>query len=265
MTTVGGLHTALADAARQMGETTTSDSLLTVALAWCRQLVPGCEMAGATLRRPRGRNPLDRLESIAPSDAEVMACDDLQHALGEGPCLDAMTDESVIVSGDVASDPRWRRWGPRAADEHGVSSMLSVRLFSGGVHGALSLYSRSPGAFDARSADIARLLATHVSVALRSALSEENLRLAIDSRHLIGQAQGILMQRYALDAVQAFAILSRLSQDTNVRLIDVARRLVEERELPTPAYAASRSGTWLTSPVARRPNPGAPSTGDSSC
>lgn len=224
----GGIETALATAARQMDGATTSDALLRIAVQWCLTLVPGCEMAGVTLRRKRGR-----LESIAPSEDRVSACDDLQHSLGEGPCLDAITDEPLIISEDVMADSRWQRWGSRVADEHGVSSMLSVRLFSGGgVHGSLNLYSRSAGAFGPESVDAGRLLATHVSVALRSALSEENLRIAVDSRHLIGQAQGILMQRYGLDATGAFAVLSRLSQDHNTRLIDVAQHVIARRELP---------------------------------
>jgi len=226
---------AMAAAARQMDDATTTESVLEIGVGWSVSLVPGCQMAGVTARRRRGR-----LESRAPSDPVVAECDRLQHELGEGPCLDAITDAPVISSPDAATDGRWPRWGPRVADEHGVASMLSVRLFSSDrVHGALNLYSRDRDAFDAYSVDIAVLLATHVSVALRSALADENLRVAVDSRHRIGQAQGILMERYALDAPGAFGVLSRVSQERNIRLIDVADHVVTRRVLPGAADVVS--------------------------
>ncbi|HLV54746.1 MAG TPA: GAF and ANTAR domain-containing protein [Actinotalea caeni] len=223
-----GLDIQLAQAAREMDAAEGSEELLDVAVGWSMAVVPGCQMAGVTMRRRRGR-----LESVSPSDPVVVACDLLQYELEEGPCLDAITDDTVIAAGDVARDPRWPRWGPQVAKDHGIAGMLSVRLFSSEtVHGALNLYSREPGAFDTYAIDIAVLLATHVSVALGSALSDENLRLAVDSRHLIGQAQGILMERFSLDAAAAFAVLSRVSQDRNIRLVAVAEHVVRRRELP---------------------------------
>lgn len=226
-----GIDALLADAAQEMDGATSSEEVLRVAVGWSVSLVPGCEMAGVTLRRRGGE-----LETVAPSEQAVAECDELQYALGEGPCLDAITDEPVIVSADVAVDPRWPRWGPRVAQVHGVAGMLSVRLFSTDrVHGALNLYSRTADAFDRYSIDMAQLLATHVSVALRSALRDERLRLAVDSRNLIGQAQGILMVRYSLDAARAFSVLSRVSQERNMRLLDVAVHVIERRELPGAA------------------------------
>lgn len=223
-----GLDTVLATAARQMDDADSSADVLDVAVGWSLSLVPGCEMAGVTLRRRRGVP-----ESMAPSGPAVAECDKLQEILGEGPCLDAITDDPMIVSPNVAHDSRWPRWGPRVAAEHGVASMLSVRLFSSErTHGALNLYSRQLNGFDSDAKDIARLLGTHVSVALRSALADEQLRSAVDSRNRIGQAQGILMERYALDAERAFALLSRLSQDRNIKLIDIAEHVIQRRELP---------------------------------
>lgn len=211
-----------------MDDAATPEQVLRVAVDWAIALVPGCHMAGVTLRRRRGR-----LESVAPTHDTVAQCDALQHVLREGPCVDAVTDEPVIRADDVAQDPRWPRWGPRAASEHGVASMLGVRLFSADrVHGALNLYGQQPRAFDAYAVDVAVLLATHVSVALGSALADENLRVAVDSRHRIGQAQGILMERYSLDVSAAFDVLSRVSQERNIRLIDVADHVVEHRVLP---------------------------------
>ncbi|WP_420112792.1 GAF and ANTAR domain-containing protein [Pseudactinotalea sp.] len=229
--TAEGMDRLLALATRQMDDATGSEDVLRVAVGWSIGVVPGCEMAGVTLRRRRGR-----LESVASSEPAVESCDQLQYELDEGPCLDAITDSPVIEATDVATDTRWPRWGPQVAAQHGVAGMLSVRLFSSErVHGALNLYSRTTDAFDHDSIDIARLLATHVSVALRSALSDEQLRLAVDSRNVIGQAQGILMERFSLDAARAFAVLSRLSQDRNIRLLDIAMHVVTERSLPDTA------------------------------
>ncbi len=240
------LDSQFAAAAREMDDAGGSEDVLRVAVGWALELVSGCEMAGVTLRRRRGR-----LESLAPTEDAVVACDELQYELGEGPCLDAITDEPVISSTCVGTDDRWPRWGPRVASDHGVEGMLSVRLFSGDrTHGALNLYSRTPGPFDREAIEMARLLSTHVSVALRSAMADEHLRSAIDSRNLIGQAQGILMERLSLDASRAFAVLSRISQERNVRLIDVAAHLVQQRQLPLapqPAHPDSREGDPATS------------------
>lgn len=223
-----GLEAAMATAARAMDEAGSSADVLRVAVGWSMSLVPGCEMAGVTARRRRGR-----VESMAPSGPEVAACDRLQEELGEGPCLDAITDDPMILSADVGADPRWPRWGATVAQAHGVAGMLSVRLVtSDRVHGALNLYSRRRAAYDSYAIDVALLLATHVAVAMRTALAEEDLRVAVDSRHRIGQAQGILMERFSMDGPQAFGLLSRISQDRNIRLIDVADHVVSERELP---------------------------------
>lgn len=233
--TAEGLDKLLALATRQMDDATGSEDVLRVAVGWSLDVVPGCEMAGVTLRRRRGR-----LESVASSESAVEACDQLQYDLDEGPCLDAITDQPVIEATHVATDHRWPRWGPQVAEQHGVAGMLSVRLFSSDrVHGALNLYSRTTDAFDHDSIDIARLLATHVSVALKSALSDEQLQLAIDSRNVIGQAQGILMERFSLDAARAFSVLSRISQDRNIRLLEVAGHVVSQRRLPGASDTAS--------------------------
>ncbi len=222
------LEDALAAATRAMDVAETPEAVLEVAVGWATTLVPGCEMAGVTLRRRRGR-----LESMAPSNPAVAESDALQHELREGPCVDAVTDAPVIASDDAARDQRWPRWGPAVAERFGFHAMLSVRLASNDrVHGALNLYALEPDAFDAYAVDVATLLATHVSVALRSALAHEDLRLAVDSRLRIGQAQGILMERYSLDVARAFELLSRVSQQRNVRLIELADHVVEHRTLP---------------------------------
>ena len=112
-------------------------------------------------------------------------------------------------------------------------SSLSLQLFVEGDNlGALNLYARQPHAFGEESEDVGLLLAAHAAVAVAGARAEEHLRRAVDSRDLIGQAKGILMERYKITADQAFQVLARVSQQTNRRLADVADELTQTGSVP---------------------------------
>src|SRR5690606_3792525 len=136
------------------------------------------------------------------------------------------------ISADLARDERWPNWGPRAAAV-GIRSVLSVQLRSGDdvLLGALNLYAGEVGAFFRSDLDDALLFASHAGVALAQSREVGGLREALRSRHLIGVAQGMLMQRYNVTLDQAFAILSRHSQQSNVKLRDVAAEIVESGSL----------------------------------
>ncbi len=111
--------------------------------------------------------------------------------------------------------------------------MLGFQLFvEGDQLGGLNLYAGGPGAFDDESQDIGQMLAAHAAVAVAGAEREENLRSAVSSRDVIGQAKGILMERHELTADQAFAVLARVSQELNRKLADVARELTDTRAVP---------------------------------
>ena len=111
--------------------------------------------------------------------------------------------------------------------------MLSIHLFTDGqALGALNLYATDLRTFSRDDVDIARVVAAHASVALARFRIEHNLWSAVDARHLIGQAQGILMERYSISAEQAFAVLRRYSQNHNRKLHDIAAGLVSTGELP---------------------------------
>ena len=162
------------------------------------------------------------------------AVDALQSELGEGPCMDAAWDEEVVRVDDLAAEQRWPRFAARAS-EMGVGSMLCFQLFVEGDRlGALNVYARTPGAFDTEAEAVARMLATHAAVALAGAQHETNLRTAMDSRDLIGQAKGILMERHRLTADQAFGVLARASQEMNRKLVDVAYTLTDTGSVPDP-------------------------------
>ncbi|RJS47409.1 GAF and ANTAR domain-containing protein [Nocardioides cavernaquae] len=174
-----------------------------------------------------------RLEESDPGTS-VLAdkADSLQIALGEGPAFNAVSEQRTIVSVDLSSDKRWTQWAP-AVSVIGVGSVLSVRLWTAAhTLGVITLYAERPRAFDPDSVAIAEILGRHASVALAAARQEESLSQAIDARKLVGQAQGILMERFDLDDRKAFDVLRRYSQTTNTKLNEVARLLVSTRTLP---------------------------------
>jgi GAF domain-containing protein len=158
--------------------------------------------------------------------------DSLQERLGQGPCMDAVWDQQVVRVDDVGADGRWPEFS-RPAAELGVGSMLCFQLFVAGNRlGALNLYSRAPRAFDVESQDIGLVFASHAAVALAGALNEQHLRTGMGNRDVIGQAKGILMERHKLTAPQAFAVLARVSQELNRRLIDIAVELTDTGIVP---------------------------------
>ncbi|TCM48900.1 GAF domain-containing protein [Kribbella sp. VKM Ac-2568] len=187
-----------------------------------------CTHAGVALAQ-RGRH----FETIAVTDPLVEQSDQLQLDCGEGPSLAVLANRDTVVIADTESDDRWPVWGPKAA-ALGLRSVLTVRLHtSGSTLGVLQLFNTEPHAFDADDDAVAHILARHASVALSNARQEASLWHAIDARKLIGQAQGILMERFGIDGDQAFAVLRRYSQDNNIKLRDVAQRLIETRKLPS--------------------------------
>jgi GAF domain-containing protein len=159
--------------------------------------------------------------------------DTLQQELEQGPCLDAIWDHTVVRVDDLVSDERWPTFAARAA-EQGIGSMMCFQLFVVGDQlGAMNLYSRQPHAFHGDGQEVGQIFAGHAAVALAGAEHEEQLRAGMTSRDLIGQAKGILMERFRLTAHQAFDVLSRTSQELNRKLVDVAAELTETGALPS--------------------------------
>ena len=158
--------------------------------------------------------------------------DTLQQELQQGPCLDAVWEEEVVRVDDLRSEQRWPDF-TRQASDHGMGSMMCFQLFVVGDQlGAMNLYSRTPHAFDDECLEIGQMFAGHAAVALAGAEHEEHLRAGMSSRDIIGQAKGILMERFRLTADQAFGVLSRVSQEMNRKLVDVAAELTETGALP---------------------------------
>lgn len=191
------------------------------------EVIPACDFVGITLRRRRGRP-----ESVAVTDEAARNCDDWQYELDEGPCLSAIAEDETYLIDDVARDPRWPRWGPRAADA-GAGSIFSIRMADDdSALGALNMYSRKPHAWDSDSIDLALVFASHAATAISNTQLVSGLQTALQSRHLIGVAQGILMAQYDMGLETAFEVLRRYSSHANVKLREVAKRVVELRALP---------------------------------
>jgi hypothetical protein len=234
------LESALADAADDL----TSDkyvpndnaaddgreSTLTRLTAAAVAHVPGAAYAGLTMRSKDGT-----LTSHAPSDPAIVALDLAQAEFGEGPCVEAFGSpqaSAVLVDNLSQSPDRWPRFAP-VAQRAGVVGLLCFPLAPRhAAPGALTFYATRADAFDATAHTIALAFATQAAVAVYGAEQVADLRRAVASRDLIGQAKGILMERFGLDERRAFELLVRSSQDTNIKLADVAR--------------------WLTGEVARR-------------
>jgi hypothetical protein len=111
--------------------------------------------------------------------------------------------------------------------------MMSFQLFVAGDQlGALNMYSRTPHAFDDEGEEIGLMFAAHAAVALAGAEHEANLHAGMVNRDVIGQAKGVLMERHKLTSDQAFAVLARVSQEMNRRLVDVARQVTDTGAVP---------------------------------
>jgi hypothetical protein len=185
------------------------------------EILPDVDLASITVRHADGR-----LETAAPTDDALCSVDAAQYDLQEGPCYETATNVAHFTAPNLAGDERFPRYGPVALDA-GIRAQAGIRLFeSPRSHGALNLYSHRPGAF--QDLGFLTTLFTHQSaMALAYAREVQDLRDAVATRQLIGQAVGIVMERYGLNDEEAFAFLTRVSQNGNVKLRDVAATMVE--------------------------------------
>ena len=155
-----------------------------------------------------------------------------QQETGRGPCVEAAREQTLICLNDLRQDPRWPEFSAEA-QACGVNSMLCAPLWvSERALGALTLYAAQPAAFSAHDERIIELFATLAALALAEAQRTDHLKAALVHRDLIGQAKGIIMERYKIKPDAAFSTLTRISQDRNIKLHEVARQVVETGELP---------------------------------
>lgn len=173
----------------------------------------------------------------AATDGVATRADTLQYQMGFGPCVDAVLDDSVYVSGDVAKDERWLDWGTRVRHEVGVRSVLSQRLQLGAdstVIAGLNIYSNAAEAFGDTARAMGLVLATHGGLVVSTMLANDRARqlmVALKSNREIGMAMGVLMHQHQLSRTQAFDVLRAASQDSNRKLADVASEVVDTGSL----------------------------------
>ncbi|MEX1179145.1 MAG: GAF and ANTAR domain-containing protein [Nitriliruptor sp.] len=218
----------LAEIAHRLSEADDLDELLQLIVDLGQDYLEGCDGTSLMLI---GKNRT--ISSPAYSSRVAYDSDLAQYEADEGPCLDALRDHAIYMIDDLELELRWPKYRALAL-ELGVRSMLSYRLYAkGGTLGALDFYSGRPHVYSAFSKVIGQVFASHAGVALKGAITEAGLERAIQTRDVIGQAKGILMERHGLPATDAFAKLARISQDRNIPLRDLAEQLVITGEIPS--------------------------------
>jgi GAF domain-containing protein len=219
----------LAGFADLLRESSTESARLQRGVELAVTLVPRVDHATVTVLTPH------YVETAAASDEVARRGDGWQHELSEGPGLDSVRTRTTVLSRDLRVDARWRSWGPRVADRLGVRATLSV-LFdvAPDAVGSLNLYADRVQTWDGQQQRLAQALGDQLALAVADArLIDAREREAL-ARIGLGQAQGIVMERYRMTAEQAFDHLERLSQVTQVPLVHLAERIAVTRVLPAP-------------------------------
>jgi transcriptional regulator with GAF, ATPase, and Fis domain len=186
-------------------------------------LLPGAQYCGITTATRDGT-----VQTVGRTHRYAVVLDEIQHRRQEGPCLSAAWNQHTVTVSDLDRDERWPKFREDAVATTPVRSVLSFQLFTSRKQvGALSFYAERPAAFDDDAVEEGLILAAHTAIAWHVLLRDKQFRSALASRDVIGQAKGIIMERFDVDAVRAFELLKRLSQDTNTPLVAVAGRLVK--------------------------------------
>ena len=242
------LNVSLSQVARTLFLAGSTEATLQAVVDLAVASIEGCDFAGIFLVVD------DQVTTPVHTDPMVVQIDSLQRETGEGPCLNAIAQGSTFYAEDLADDTHWTTFGPQAVAA-GVRCILALRLSANGTIGALNFYARYPGAFGATDRAKGVIFATLAGLALGGAQAHEsddrradNLHQALATRELIGQAQGILMERERITPDQAFDILLRASQHLNVKLREVAQELIDTGTIPDTGPASTRRSVRPTDP-----------------
>ena len=223
-------------------ESSDSENTLEIIVRLPIDLIDNCSLTGISVIRHQQGNatshqgPHGSIDTPSASHPDVHHIDELQHKLTEGPLLVLRHDDTVI-SRNVETDDRWPRWGAQVADQYRVRSAMAFRLFTDGrTLAALSLYSEKPDAFTGDDMVDALALVGQTGITLAAALELDHMHAALRSRHVIGQAVGMVRERFTLTEEQAINVLKRLSSQQNIKLVHVAKQVVETGDLPQPLH-----------------------------
>jgi GAF domain-containing protein len=214
----------MAELARSTAMPRGVDEVLADVTAAAMELIDGVDAAGVLLVGKGGA-----FETVAPTSDLMFKLDELQMRHLEGPCIQAALDDVVVRTDDFRAESKWPNYAPKVV-ELGVLSGLSFKLYTADrTAGALNLFGHQPRVWDTEAETIGMVLAAHAAAAVMASRDGDQLQSALSTRDRIGQAKGIIMERYGLDDVAAFAMLRQLSQDTNTKLVDVAQKVIDTR------------------------------------
>ena len=214
----------MANLARQLAAPLGLDEVLNGVTKTVLDMIPGSELAGFLLLTKSGK-----FETKAATSDLMYQIDRLQIKHGEGPCVEAAIDELIVRTDDFQHEQRWPQYSAEVLTL-GMRSALSFKLYTSSRNaGALNIFSSEPNAFGPEDEAIGSVLAAHAAAAIVSSKHGEQLESALSSRDLIGQSKGIIMERYNVDAVRAFEMLKELSQSANVKLVEIARQVIDSR------------------------------------
>jgi transcriptional regulator with GAF, ATPase, and Fis domain len=205
------------------------EDLLTRVASYAVQAIPRADGAGLTLLEE------DRADTIVATAPFVTEIDDIQYAMGQGPCISAAAEGRTVISRSLGGDPRWPRFGGRTA-RLGVHSVVSLPLITpDGMVGAMSVYARAKNAFDDRAAELGEIFAVPAAIAVQNAHVLEQtrrfaaqLQSALEARGVIERAVGIMISRTGGTEHEALERLRSLSQQEHRKLAVVARHIVDE-------------------------------------
>ncbi|MDJ0392909.1 GAF and ANTAR domain-containing protein [Rhodococcus sp. G-MC3] len=223
-TAPAAIMASMATMARNLrGARTSLDETLDTVAKSAIELIPGADHACITVIAGRDRTVMATTDDVATDLCRY------QFELGEGPTEREIWQIDTVVADDLSDEQRWPSFAD-SARARGVQSMAAFQLFADAGNrslGVLLVFSDQVGAFDPDALGVGSALASHAAIAVLGARDEQHFRTGLASRDIIGQAKGMLMERFSIDAVEAFTLITTLSQQENRPLRDIAQALVD--------------------------------------
>lgn len=220
-------HLMLADLARAMHAKARlgTDAVLADITASALRIVDGAVSAGITVTKKRRI-----IDTLAPTNDDARHFDLLQKQCGQGPCLDAAWQHRTVRVHDLVADNRWPDLADAVRGHSPIRSSVSYELFTHveGM-GALNVYANHPDAITDEAVEKGYALAAHAALVFDAARKHDDFHSALASRDIIGQAKGMIMERFNIDATAAFELLVKLSQDSNVTVAQISRQLADTK------------------------------------
>jgi hypothetical protein len=184
--------------------------------------VPGAQYAGITVTQRRRRS-----QTAAATHRYPVMLDEIQSRYQQGPCLTAAAQHDSVRIDDLDADDRWPLYREEALKQTPIRSILSFGMLQdGGTNASLNFYAEPVHAFTDGSVNLGLIFATHTALVWNMMRRDQQFRSALVSRDIIGQAKGMLMERFGIDAAGAFELLKRVSQESNTPLAQIGQRVI---------------------------------------